>query len=398
MAEPLSSSDIWRIQRGFGVSELASPEERKRFADAGVAPLTTGARQRFEEGRGISPTSGATEKEAWVAAEVMAGKRDQMELPKDYGGLGERPEANTRRGFRMQQEWDKRYEMMIKEQESDKKDEVKAKEIERAERDQFLQENDFYYNRGLKEAEQKLKTQQRSEATSLITGLNNLDPRDPEYREKRGKLYSAYPLGATDQGVQKVAGEYESVNSVYQDSTNTSREKESEWLVGQQQDASALKVDTAPFFKTDPQTGEVTEVDRLGLSKAIGEAKYNDLESKKGDLAKSEMDKETKDQASSILDEINKTDSEIRKANFNAGREKNSTKRDEFIANSEFHRGERDVLVERFNALMPQKPSEGSAQPAQAELSRVDQSALDWANANPDDSRSQRIKEKLGVE
>jgi DNA repair exonuclease SbcCD nuclease subunit len=119
---------------------------------------------------------------------------------------------------------------------------------------------------------------------------------------------------------------------------------------------------------------------------------------KKKEIVQSKLDEDTKDQAGSILDEINKTDSEIRKANFNAGREKNSTKRDEFIANSEFYRGERDVLVERFNALMPQKPAEGATQPAQTEFSQVDQSALDWANANPDDPRSQRIKEKLGVE
>lgn len=215
MAEPLSSSDIWRIQRGFGVSELASPEEKKRFADAGIAPLTTGARQRFEEGRGISPMAGATEKEAWVAAEVMAGQRDPMELPKAYGGLGERPEATTRRNLRRQQEWDAQYKLLIDQQEAAKKEEVAAKEMEMRTRDQSLQENEFYYNRGLKEAEQKLKAQQLSEATAIISGLNQLDPRDPEYQKKRSAIFGNNPFGAADPNVQKVATEYSAVNDVY---------------------------------------------------------------------------------------------------------------------------------------------------------------------------------------
>lgn len=118
MAEPLTSSDVWRMERGWGVSPLASEEERKRFAAAGELPLSTTNRARFEEGRGISPMASKSEKEAWVASEVMAGRRDPMDLPKSYGGLGERPEATTRRQFRMQQEWDKQYEMLRKEQEA----------------------------------------------------------------------------------------------------------------------------------------------------------------------------------------------------------------------------------------------------------------------------------------
>lgn len=317
------------------------------------------------------------------------------DLPEDWGG---RPKGTSRRAIRMQAEYDKRREEMIKEAQAFQSMDIQQKQFEMGLRDQQMQEDQFYYDRGIKEAEQKLQAQQSSEAKAIAGQLSQLDPRDPDYRKKRGDLFNAYPLGATDQGIQKVAAEYEAANSMYQDSLNKSREQESNWLVGQQQDASALGVDTTPFFKTDPQTGEVTEVDQLGLSKAIGNAKRNDLETKKKELIQSKLDEEIKNQASSILDEINKTDTEIRKANFNAGREKSSSKRDEFIANAEFYRGERDVLVERFNSLMPQKPAEGAAQPAQTELNEVDQSALDWANANPDDPRSQKIKAKLGVE
>ena len=113
MAEPLTSSDIIRERLGFGPT---SPDEKRRAADAGISPLGTMDRIRFQEGRGISSMASKSDRDAWVAAEVMAGRRDPMELPKSYGGLGERPEATTRRQFRMQQEWDKRYEMLKEEQ------------------------------------------------------------------------------------------------------------------------------------------------------------------------------------------------------------------------------------------------------------------------------------------
>jgi len=135
MAEPLTSSDIWRLERGFGVSPLSSTEERQRFAAAGVAPLTAQSRQRFEEGRGISPMASGAEREAWKVAEVQAGMRSPVELPEEYGGLGDRPSATTRRGLRMQQEWDKRQEMMIAQQEA-------ARQIEERDREYALRLQD----------------------------------------------------------------------------------------------------------------------------------------------------------------------------------------------------------------------------------------------------------------
>jgi hypothetical protein len=124
-------------------------------------------------------------------------------------------EAFVRRKIRMQEDWDKRNQMMIDQQEAAKKEEVAAKEMEMRTRDQSLQENEFYYNRGLKEAEQKLKAQQLSEATAIINGLNQLDPRDPEYQKKRSAIFGNNPFGAADPNVQKVATEYSAVNDFY---------------------------------------------------------------------------------------------------------------------------------------------------------------------------------------
>jgi hypothetical protein len=89
---------------GFGVSPLASQEERERWAGAGIAPLTTAARERFETGLGISPMASTSDVESWKVAEYMAGQRPASELPEAYGG---RPTGTTRRALRMQKTWDK---------------------------------------------------------------------------------------------------------------------------------------------------------------------------------------------------------------------------------------------------------------------------------------------------
>jgi hypothetical protein len=115
----------------------------------------------------------------------------------------------------MQAEYDKRRENVIQERSALQAMDIQQKQFEMGQRDQQMQEDDFYYNRGLKEAEQKLQAQQLSEATAIISGLNQLDPRDPEYQKKRSAIFGNNPLGASDPNVQKVATEYSAVNEVY---------------------------------------------------------------------------------------------------------------------------------------------------------------------------------------
>jgi len=121
----------------------------------------------------------------------------------------------ARRQIRMQEDWDKRRAAQIEEQRAIQAMDIQQKQFEMGLRDQQMQEDDYYYNRGLKEAEQKLKAQQLSEATAIISGLNQLDPRDPDYQQKRSKIFGENPLGAGDANVQKVGAEYNAVNEVY---------------------------------------------------------------------------------------------------------------------------------------------------------------------------------------
>lgn len=114
MAEPLTSSDIWRIEAGWGTSPMASPEERKRFAAAGEIPLPSESVARLAEGRGISPMASTAEKEAWKMGEYMTGRREQA--PVEYGGIGDRPTGTSRRSIRMQAEYDEAQKQALEQQ------------------------------------------------------------------------------------------------------------------------------------------------------------------------------------------------------------------------------------------------------------------------------------------
>lgn len=114
MAEPLTSSDIWRIEAGWGTSPMASPEERRRFAAAGEIPLSSENVARLAEGRGISPMASAAEKEAWKMGEYMTGRREQA--PVEYGGIGDRPTGTSRRSIRMQAEYDEAQKQALEQQ------------------------------------------------------------------------------------------------------------------------------------------------------------------------------------------------------------------------------------------------------------------------------------------
>ena len=79
-----------RLQWGWGTPEVGttSPEERAAYEYLEKKPL------------------------------VESGRLPARDLPEAYGGMGERPEANTRRNLRRQQEWDAQYKMIIDQEEA----------------------------------------------------------------------------------------------------------------------------------------------------------------------------------------------------------------------------------------------------------------------------------------
>jgi hypothetical protein len=122
-------------------------------------------------------------------------------------------------------------------------------------RDQQMQEDDFYYNRGLKEAEQKLQAQTRSEATAIISGLNQLDPQSPDYQKNVAVLFGRNPLGAADENVQKVASEYGAANDLYIRSFEVQSEKQKKDAEEQAQ----LQADVVTYGITPEQEAKMLE-------------------------------------------------------------------------------------------------------------------------------------------
>lgn len=253
MADPLTSSDRQRERMGFGVSPMASTETRRSYAAAGLSPLGTQDRERLEAGAGISPMAGSTEKESWKMAEYMAGQRE--EAPIGYGGIGDRPVGASRRAIRMQEEYDKQRKAMLEERATLQAMDIQQKQFEMGQRDQQIQENTFYYDRGLKEAEQKLQAQTRSEATAIIGGLNQLDPQSADYQKNVAVLFSRNPLGAADENVQKVVSQYSDANELYIKSRATQSEQQKKDAEEQAQ----LQADVVTYGITPEQQKRMLE-------------------------------------------------------------------------------------------------------------------------------------------
>lgn len=276
MAEPLTSSDLLRERMGFGVSPLASQETRRAYAAAGLSPLGTQDRERFAAGAGISPMAGTAEKEAWKMAEFQAGRREQA--PIEYGGLGDRPVGSSRRAIRMQEQWDKQRERQIEEAKALQQMETQRKQLEIQARDQQLQEDDFYYNRGLEEAEQKLTAQQRAEARGIIESLNQIDPRSPDFNKNLAEIFTQNSLGAADPNVQKIVGLYQDANTAYMDSLEklqTGQKAAQEEFYSTQQsllEAGVPQEKLSEYYDPNAPAG-VVRFDQDAVSKQLGATK-----------------------------------------------------------------------------------------------------------------------------
>jgi hypothetical protein len=223
MAEPLTSTDILRERMGFGVSPLAAPETRRAYMEAGKLPLTTGQREAFERGGGISPMASKAEKDAWVAAEVMAGRRPESDLPVAYGGVGERPKipktgfyaggeetAYGRRMARMQQAWDEVQKQQLEQQRFAQQMDAEQRKFTLTERNQILQERQEARLQAAeaKAQEENFKVSEQADfALNEVLGgfdpagapISGLDPDAPDYMQRRNDIIKRYPKALKDE-------------------------------------------------------------------------------------------------------------------------------------------------------------------------------------------------------
>lgn len=317
MAEPLTSSDIIRMERGFGVSPLASAEERQRFSAAGQLPVSSTQAQRILEGRGISPSASKEEKKAWVASEVMLGMRGPEDLPEEYGGRPQltarprfdrrgEPTGSFRRQLRMQESWDKQQEYLA--------NQVQAQEAARkAARDQ--QEYDLKYAKDSYDFETK-KNQDlfaakveadRSAAEAEFTDLiNKLNPNDPtsvgvvsQYISSKPQLADSKVAYAGFDYFQKAAAN--SVASIQAKEKEAAGKSITEYLAAGGDPAVAIKARVL-----DPLTGEVTyNIDRFKLDEETARLKGAGVKAEKEKEAKQPQVEAEKAAASSARSLIN---------------------------------------------------------------------------------------------
>lgn len=251
MADPLTSSDVWRIERGFGASPMASPEERRRFAGAGQLPLSSENIARLAEGLGISPMAGAAEKEAWKMAEYMAGRREQA--PVEYGGIGERPIGTSRRAIRMQAAWDEERKRQMEEMKFARDVELGNREIDLRERSFYLQQQQEARLQAAQAKNQELEyrtSEQASAAMGEIMGgvdaqgnqISALDPDDPNYMQRRNDIIKRYPRAMYDDAFKSALA---STDKSYFDMLNFQQQQqlqeESAGRVAERQEATATR-------------------------------------------------------------------------------------------------------------------------------------------------------------
>ena len=112
----------------------------------------------------------------------------------------------ARRKIRMQEDWDKRYEMMIDQQEAARQAAKEQREIEDSLRDRQLQEEDLELKRETRRTAQDIKHRTNQHVSGFLAGLNGggvdsagniippLDPELPDYPKRRSQLIRDFPL------------------------------------------------------------------------------------------------------------------------------------------------------------------------------------------------------------
>lgn len=200
------------------------------------------------------------------------------DLPEEWGG---RPKGTSRRAIRMQEEWDKQRERQIDEAQAMQQMDIQRKQFEMQARDQQFQEDEFYYNRGIKEAEQKLTTQQRAEARSIVESLNKLDPRSTDFSKNLADIFTQNALGAADPNVQKIVGIYQNANTAYMDSLaklqSGQKEAQEKFYTTQQSllESGVPKEKISEFYDPNAPAG-VVQFDPDAVSKQLGTTKFQE--------------------------------------------------------------------------------------------------------------------------
>lgn len=316
----------------------------------------------------------------------------------------------SRRKMRMEEEFRKFQQEELQNQRIAQQMDVEQKELTLRELEQQgrMEDRDIARDAALAKAarEAKIKEQSRSIRAAFLgftrpdgTKVNPINLEDEDAPQKIQRIMYMNDYGMEDQATKEMA-------SMLLDDAFRIGERRATELAQQEAADKAARVglakDLGAYGMSVVDFAENGKIDFEKANEAVGKAYASgkQVEEEKA------LDKE---QRKSIVAKI---DSAEEKLLGIRGREAAAQKRLEARPNSkeyqtefeaaQLERGIFEDEINRLNRMIgggaPAEPKAGQAKAPQKEISPRDQSALDWANANPDDPRSERIKQRLGIE
>jgi hypothetical protein len=262
----------------------------------------------------------------------------------------------------MQREWDERRKREIANYEIQRE----AYESERSYglqmREQMLREADFQRKQEEAVANQKLQAQTQLEAANIMSAINKLDPRSPDFESSIAEIMANNALGTTDEGVQKTIAQYNSASQVYRsadEERQRKREQQSERNNQLLRDTSKLAALTGKsindFAYSDKETGELV-IDPIKLGQMEAEA------ARKPSVDSSTLRQEAKE----IRGKVREIDSEILDRETRAKEEKEgSPNQKKFQTELNILKSQRSALVldlEGVNSVLSEKDTKAQSE------------------------------------
>lgn len=271
-----------RRQFGWGVSPMASPEERAAF-------------QAYE-----------------MLPKVAAGEIPVAALPESYGG---RPTGTTRRAIRMQAEWDQSQQAALENQRLMQQMDLEQRRFTLSQRNQTLQEKQ---EARLQAAEAKaqdeaLKVSEQADfaLNEVLGGLDptgnpiaGLDPDAPDYMQRRNDIIKRYPKAIKDDAFKTAIS---TTDKSYFDKLNFDQSRQ----ISETQQATGLAKELAAVGKSIVDFTENGKINFEKANTALGEALKEGREREAETIDEREQRRNLRRQKASAETELVKIKSQV---------------------------------------------------------------------------------------
>jgi hypothetical protein len=299
----------------------------------------------------------------------------------------------SRRKMRMEEEYRKyqlenlqQQKVMQEMAEFERQQEMAARQEARAE---------YKYNKEVETdlAKSRKDLEIEKQGMAFASGLRQLDPTSPNYLIDRTKLYDDNPLALADPNIQKLTNDYDEINKIYRERDEKKAQEAEAQKKAEVQGRVAIAKDLAANGLSIADYSKNGVVDFEAANTALGEKLREREQGKEGELDEREQKRALRRQKASAETELVKIKSQV--GRLEKLRPTGDNVRD--LEGARVSQGIFEDEINRINRELGGSEPQAEESP-QKELSQQDQVALNWANANPDDPRAKRIKDKLGVQ